>query len=429
MESFKRSFNTNGLSGEDAMRGVSARTSDNIPNSFQEKFEDDPFIDRYNMISNDSKKLVGEAELVIGEDNDSQEGGYNDNERENERDYRRPNSAGSQRSSNDSQKSAAFNQMPTSNIRQIIEEPKYSSDSDDYARLPSQQYEKNILPEVEQNPEELKKKMIQERRAKLRLLNKIERHAEKGVAIKGVFDIDTPLDDLELEVERLESKKEMDNAVTGYKDSIMFFTGLCELASKYFGVGKIDGYSEQVYGEMQGGKYEQVLEDLYEKHRDRPKMAPELRLLLMFGGGMFMYNMSNVMMPKQEIRGPQVQAQIQDPNIINRMRMEQMAQAGQQMQGMMQPPQMMQPPPMARPQPQPEPKHPQVVRKQMSGPQGVDDLLRNLQMAQTTPSQQLTEEEEDKSDTMSYTASEIASGNPKKKRREKKLSQVFNLDL
>jgi hypothetical protein len=71
------------------------------------------------------------------------------------------------------------------------------------------------------------------------------------------------------------------------------------------------------------------------------------------------------------------------------------------------------------PMPIPERK---IERKQMSGPQGVDDLLRNLEKNTTN-----VEEPED--DAMSYTASEIASGNPRRKRKEKKLTQVFNLDL
>jgi hypothetical protein len=118
--------------------------------------------------------------------------------------------------------------------------------------------------------------------------------------------------------------------------------------------------------------------------------------------------MSNVMMPKREIRGPD---QV-DAEMLTRLRREQ-ADNVQQEENVEQN--------QYQPTPTPAPER-KIERKQMSGPQGVDDLLRNLEKNTTN-----VEEHED--DTMSYTASEIASGNPRRKRKEKKLTQVFNLDL
>lgn len=360
----------------------------------------DPEFDRIKALTNKDKIRMGPDEIELGSSSSSEH-----SERRSE--HSEPRDAGRNSPFMDAREpNAMFNQQ------EILRGSGNSSQ--DYSRLPQQNME---VPEAkllikQLSPEEMKQQILRERKIKLRLINKIERYADKGLAVRGEFNLDTPLEDLELEVERLESKNEMDNSVKGYKDTLMFVSGIAELASKYFGIGQIEGYSEQLYTDLYSEpyKYDQVLEDLYEKHRDRPKMAPELKLLMMFGGGMFMYHMSNVMMPKREIRGPE---QV-DPEMLTRLRREQADNIQPQFQQQQQ---------QFQPQFHPQPTERKIERKQMSGPQGVDDLLRNLEKQNPA---NMSEQDDD---TMSYTASEIASGNPRRKRKEKKLTQVFNLDL
>jgi hypothetical protein len=215
----------------------------------------------------------------------------------------------------------------------------------------------------------------------------------------------------------------MDNSVKGYKDGMMFCSGIMELASKYFGVGRIDGYSEQLYSDLytEPYRYDQVLEDLYDKHRDRPKMAPELKLMMMMGGGLFMYHMSNVMMPKPQftpqpqMQQPQQQYQQQqftqqqmqpDPVLLEKMRREQMSNMKKQ-------------------------EEPKVMRKTMSGPQGVDDILRQFEKSNPHPQQNDIETESyvsgDFDESASMTASEVATGKPR--RRRKRQVPTFKLDM
>jgi hypothetical protein len=364
--------------------------------------ETDPEFDRIKALTNTEKIRMGPDEIELGSSSSSERSVERRSEHSEPRDAGRNSPFMDAREPN-----AMFNQQ------EILRGSGNSSH--DYSRLPPQYGENpQEIPEAkllikQLSPEEMKQQILKERKTKLRLINKIERYADKGLAVRGEFNLDTPLEDLELEVERLESKNEMDNSVKGYKDTLMFVSGIAELASKYFGIGQIEGYSEQLYTDLYSEpyKYDQVLEDLYEKHRDRPKMAPELKLMMMFGGGMFMYHMSNVMMPKREIRGPE---QV-DPEMLTRLRREQADNIQPQFQ--QQQPQQFQPQPTER----------KIERKQMSGPQGVDDLLRNLEKQNPA---NMSEQDDD---TMSYTASEIASGNPRRKRKEKKLTQVFNLDL
>lgn len=395
-------FDNNRLSygmAENLIGNLSPRERSETPLAY----DDDPELARINALTNMEKKKTGPDEVDIGHYSSSSSS--SSDVRSNPRsDYNRPESPFAGRA----EPQNIFNHS------EIVRGSAESSQ--DFSKFPESNNPSLEVPLIKQlSPEEMKQQILRERKTKLRLINKIERYADKGLAVRGEFTLDTPLEDLELEVERLESKNEMDNSVKGYKDTLMFVSGIAELASKYFGIGQIEGYSEQLYTDLYSEpyKYDQVLEDLYEKHRDRPKMAPELKLMMMFGGGMFMYHMANVMMPKREIRGPE---QV-DPEILTRMRREQADQVQmnpEQFQTPQQFPQQF--------QQQPERK---IERKQMSGPQGVDDLLRNLE--KQNPG--LNEGDIDNSDTMSYTASEIASGNPRRKRKEKKLTQVFNLDL
>jgi hypothetical protein len=285
--------------------------------------EDDPEMERIRAITNSDKIRIGPNEDEIKSDYYDRRSDYSDNnDRRSEKNDDQGDYYSDHRSDKDFMPFAERTEPNEIFNKQEILRGSGAS-SQEFSKLPTE-YSKlsTEVPLIKQiSPEEMRQQILKERKTKLRLINKIERYADKGLAVRGNFTLDTPLEDLELEVERLESKNEMDNSVKGYKDTLMFVSGIAELASKYFGLGQIDGYSEQLYTDLYSEpyKYDQVLEDLYEKHRDRPKMAPELKLLMMFGGGMFMYHMSNVMMPKREIRGPD---QV-DPEMLTRLRREQ----------------------------------------------------------------------------------------------------------
>ena len=56
---------------------------------------------------------------------------------------------------------------------------------------------------------------------------------------------------------------------------------------------KLDGWSEQVHDGID--EYNEVFEELHEKYQSKVKMAPEIKLLFMLGGGAFMYHLTNSM--------------------------------------------------------------------------------------------------------------------------------------
>ena len=54
---------------------------------------------------------------------------------------------------------------------------------------------------------------------------------------------------------------------------------------------KLDGWSESIYENLQ--EYDEVFEDLHEKYKEKVKVAPELKLLMMVGGSAFMFHLTN----------------------------------------------------------------------------------------------------------------------------------------
>jgi hypothetical protein len=75
---------------------------------------------------------------------------------------------------------------------------------------------------------------------------------------------------------------------------MMFVTGVEYMNNKFdpFDID-LDGWGESVHENLED--YDDIFEDLYEKYKDRAKMAPELRLMFALGGSAFMFNITNKM--------------------------------------------------------------------------------------------------------------------------------------
>jgi hypothetical protein len=163
---------------------------------------------------------------------------------------------------------------------------------------------------------------------------------------------------------------------------------------------QLKGWSESVHENIED--FDEVFEELYDKYKERGKMPPEARLLFMMVGSGFMFHMSNSFfrskMPSAEdilknnpalakqfaaaaanaagsgygnfmgmAMGASPQPQMPQPMPMPMSQMPQMPQM-QQMPHMSQMPQTFAAAPAPRPQ-----------RKEMSGPSGVDDILKTFQ--------------------------------------------------
>jgi hypothetical protein len=99
------------------------------------------------------------------------------------------------------------------------------------------------------------------------------------------------LEDLKFEYNTLKRQRSIEKSVKFSRKLLMaFISGSEFLNSKfdYFNL-KLDKWSEHTMENI--GDYDEVFEELHDKHEDSFEMAPELRLLLMVGGSGFMYHM------------------------------------------------------------------------------------------------------------------------------------------
>ena len=99
------------------------------------------------------------------------------------------------------------------------------------------------------------------------------------------------LEDLKMEYNTLKRQRSIEKSVKFSRKLLMAFVSGAEfLNSKfdYFNL-KLDKWSEHTMENI--GDYDEVFEELHDKHQDSFEMAPELRLILMVGGSGFMYHM------------------------------------------------------------------------------------------------------------------------------------------
>ena len=132
-------------------------------------------------------------------------------------------------------------------------------------------------------------------RAKFDLLCKFERLRDKGMRIPKTFSMSSDYEEMKYEYERLTYQRKVDASVKMQRHMLIsVVTGMEFLNSKFdpFNV-KLDNWSEQVHENI--NDYDDVFEELYEKYKEKGKMAPEVRLLFTLFGSAFMFHLSNTM--------------------------------------------------------------------------------------------------------------------------------------
>jgi hypothetical protein len=150
-----------------------------------------------------------------------------------------------------------------------------------------------ILPDIAQEPP--KKSFDQIQREKQDLLFKLERLFKRGLPMTKRFTMESSLEEMQNEYDKLKSQREMDNSIKFQRKMLMAcVTGIEFLNNKFdpFDV-KLDGWSESMHESV--NDYDEVFEELHEKYKGKGQMAPELRLLMMVGGSAFMFHLTNTM--------------------------------------------------------------------------------------------------------------------------------------
>jgi hypothetical protein len=163
---------------------------------------------------------------------------------------------------------------------------------------------------------------------KYELLRKFERLNKLGVPIRKRFTMDSPLDEMEMELEFVRKEKAMDSTIKQFSE--WFITGMSamEWGSKNVGMIKmfglqLDGLSQSA--QMNVGDLEEDFEELYDLYGDQMRMHPLVRIPMRTCFMVYMVHLTNQMAMKAPV--PNIQEILrQNPDIARQM-------AAQAMQG------------------------------------------------------------------------------------------------
>lgn len=180
---------------------------------------------------------------------------------------------------------------------------------------------------------------------KYELLRKFERLQKLGVPMRKRFTLDSPLDEMKMELEFMRREKQMDQTIKQFCD--WFITGMSamEWGSKNVAIMKafglqLDGLSESA--QMNVADMEDDFEELYDLYGEKMQMHPLVRIPIRTCMMVYMVHLTNQMARKAPI--PNIDDVLRtNPDIAR-----QLAQAAmqQQTQGMR-----AQPAPIAQPMP------------------------------------------------------------------------------
>jgi hypothetical protein len=246
----------------------------------------------------------------------------------------------------------------------------------------------------------------EERKKKTELINKLNRLQSKGYNLTKKFTMDNSLEEIQTEFDRLLDAKNLEASLRFQRQCLMgVVTGAEFLNSKFNPFDwELDGWSESVHENIED--FDEVFEELYDKYKHRGAMPPEAKLLMSLVGSGFMFHMSNsffrskmsAMDPNDIFRqNPQLAkqfaaaaAQQAGPGFGNFMgaAMGQPPVQAQQYQAFNQPPMYNQGTQVQTPQPMAAAAPPPIIRNEMKGPQGMDDILKTFQevrSAEMTP--------------------------------------------
>ena len=247
-----------------------------------------------------------------------------------------------------------------------------------------------------------------EKKKKTELINKLQRLEQKGYQVSRRYTMDNSLEEMKTEYARLVDAKQLETSIRFQRNMLMgMCTGLEWMNNKFdpFDV-KLDGWSESVHENVED--YDDIFEELYDKYKERGQMPPEARLVFQLASSGFMCHISNsffrAKMPsaenvlknnpelaKQFAQAAAAEASPAFGNFMN------MAMGGQQPQ-----PNQRERAGVTMPTPGYDPsmgpvgaffqgartgnvpqniaaQEPQVARREMRGPSGVDDILRTFE--------------------------------------------------
>jgi hypothetical protein len=247
---------------------------------------------------------------------------------------------------------------------------------------------------------------------KYEIMRKFDRLAKLGVPMRKRFTMDSPIEEMRMELEFIRREKAMDQTIKQFCDWYITGMSAMEWGSKNmpilqaFGL-KLDGLSESA--QMNVGDMEEDFEELYDLYGDKLKMHPLVRIPIRTCMMVYMVHLTNQMAAKAPIPNMD-QILRSNPDIARQLSMAAMQQQTQGMKAS--PPPMPAYAPRAPPPPQqsnplsglsnfmssmippappqnsvpkvkipglnPPKPNPQPPAAAMKGPVNIDDLLKSV---------------------------------------------------
>jgi hypothetical protein len=212
---------------------------------------------------------------------------------------------------------------------------------------------KNLNAEPFMGPSQSYRRVSEENvlKEKYEILRKFDRLARLGVPMRKRFTLDSPLDEMKMELDFIKREKDMDATIKQFCD--WFITGMSAMEwssknvplMKAFGL-QLDGLSESA--QMNVGDMEEDFEELYDLYGDKLKMHPLVRIPIRTCMMVYMVHLTNQMARKAPI--PNIDEVMRNnPDIARQLASAAMQQQTQNMRAQAQAPPPMAPPPSANP--------------------------------------------------------------------------------
>jgi len=188
---------------------------------------------------------------------------------------------------------------------EIEDETEYEEDPDDYSSIntsnknnnkkdTSSEYEEVDDDEEEEGKEYVKQKTYEEiQQEKQKILFNLERLQKQGYPPSKKYSMASSFEDMQFEYDRLKKQRDVEKSIKFSRKILMAFVSGVEFLNGRFDPFdvKLEGWSENVMENV--ADYDEVFEELHDKYSDSVKMAPELKLLGLVGGSLFMFHLTN----------------------------------------------------------------------------------------------------------------------------------------
>jgi len=128
---------------------------------------------------------------------------------------------------------------------------------------------------------------------KQKLLFNLERLQKQGYPPSKRYSMASSYEDMQFEYDRLKKQRDVEKSIKFSRKILMAVVSGVEFMNNRFDPFdvKLDGWSENVMENV--NDYDEVFEELHDKYSDSVKMAPELKLLAMVAGSGFMFHLTN----------------------------------------------------------------------------------------------------------------------------------------